>query len=452
MAYSILSLDGGGAWALIQARVLQDLYGDMRGHALLKKFDLVIANSGGSLVLACLCHNMKLSEIIEVFHNKAARQAVFSELTFWEKLKRRNRLSFLRNWLGVGPQYSTDRKLEGLFAVLKTYDAAAKNNDDATFIIHQPLDALPGLIGKKDLQLVIVGFDYFRQRVTFFRSNPQSNTDRFGPEYYRITLAHAIHASSNAPVNYFDKPAAVTSKQAGAAAHKTRKNWYWDGAVAGFNNPVLAGFIEAITNGEGRPMNDYHILSLGTGLARKAVITGYPFSNNAEKEEIFRRNQSNPFVVSDVTFRFMDDVSKMAKSIVNDPPDAATFMVYAMLEPRLTNNATLVRINPYLAPELDAEKTYTVPDVYKHERDGMAKFRALMNLDMDAVKDSDLFLISDMCDKFITESEPCLPNQLIRGTKNDTLYLGHKTYKEAKARWLQLTQEQHTTSNDSPLL
>src|SRR5687767_8087867 len=125
MAYSILSLDGGGAWALIQARVLQDLYGDLRGHALLKKFDLVIANSGGSLVLACLCHNMKLSEVIQVFLDRSARQAVFSELTFWEKLKRRNRLSFLRNWLGVGPLYSTDRKLEGLIAVLKTFDTAA---------------------------------------------------------------------------------------------------------------------------------------------------------------------------------------------------------------------------------------------------------------------------------------------------------------------------------------
>jgi patatin-like phospholipase/acyl hydrolase len=67
MSYKILSLDGGGSWALIQARILQDIYGDIQGHELLRKFDLVIANSGGSLVLACLCNNMRLSEIISVF-------------------------------------------------------------------------------------------------------------------------------------------------------------------------------------------------------------------------------------------------------------------------------------------------------------------------------------------------------------------------------------------------
>jgi len=58
MAFKILSLDGGGSWALIQARVLLDIYGDISGHKILKKFDLAIANSGGSLVLACLCNDM----------------------------------------------------------------------------------------------------------------------------------------------------------------------------------------------------------------------------------------------------------------------------------------------------------------------------------------------------------------------------------------------------------
>ena len=42
MSYKILSLDGGGSWALIQARILQDIYGDIKGHELLKKFDLVL--------------------------------------------------------------------------------------------------------------------------------------------------------------------------------------------------------------------------------------------------------------------------------------------------------------------------------------------------------------------------------------------------------------------------
>ena len=57
MAYQILSLDGGGSWALIQARVLQDIYGDIKGHELLKQFDMAVKNSGDSLVLGCLCND-----------------------------------------------------------------------------------------------------------------------------------------------------------------------------------------------------------------------------------------------------------------------------------------------------------------------------------------------------------------------------------------------------------
>ena len=77
MAYRILSLDGGGSWALVQARVLLDMYGDIRGHELLRKFDMAIGNSGGSLVLASLCNDMKLSEVIAVFRNRDQRKEVW---------------------------------------------------------------------------------------------------------------------------------------------------------------------------------------------------------------------------------------------------------------------------------------------------------------------------------------------------------------------------------------
>jgi patatin-like phospholipase/acyl hydrolase len=55
MSYRILSLDGGGAWAIIEARALIGLYGiDTAGHDVLRRFHLVAENSGGSLVLAGL--------------------------------------------------------------------------------------------------------------------------------------------------------------------------------------------------------------------------------------------------------------------------------------------------------------------------------------------------------------------------------------------------------------
>ena len=41
MSYKILSLDGGGAWALIQVKALQKIYGaDTNGHAVLSRFDM----------------------------------------------------------------------------------------------------------------------------------------------------------------------------------------------------------------------------------------------------------------------------------------------------------------------------------------------------------------------------------------------------------------------------
>lgn len=46
MVYRILSLDGGGTWSLIQVKALIALYSkDTSGHAVLRDFDLVAADS-----------------------------------------------------------------------------------------------------------------------------------------------------------------------------------------------------------------------------------------------------------------------------------------------------------------------------------------------------------------------------------------------------------------------
>ena len=51
MAFRILSLDGGGVWAVIQVKALIKLYGDVTGRTVLQDFDLVAGTSGGSIVL-----------------------------------------------------------------------------------------------------------------------------------------------------------------------------------------------------------------------------------------------------------------------------------------------------------------------------------------------------------------------------------------------------------------
>jgi patatin-like phospholipase/acyl hydrolase len=44
MAFKILSLDGGGTWALLEAMALEAIYGDLPGRQILDQFDLVTGN------------------------------------------------------------------------------------------------------------------------------------------------------------------------------------------------------------------------------------------------------------------------------------------------------------------------------------------------------------------------------------------------------------------------
>jgi patatin-like phospholipase/acyl hydrolase len=436
MSYKILSLDGGGTWSLIQARVLLDIYGDIRGHELLRKFDMAITNSGGSLVLACLCNDMLISDVIKVFTDDKLRKQVFSKLNFWEKLKWRNIASIITR--ALGPRYSTTRKVEGLAEVLKGHDHLFKEGVIATPIIETQLNNLPEIIGKKELQLLIVGYDYFKERVSFFRSNPNSLTDKFGNgKYYSLSLKHAIHSSSNAPVNYFDSPAEIDISLQNAtnpSKNYSTKTWYWDGAVSGFNNPVLAGVIEAITNNYAAPQENC-ILSIGTGTGSAAVLTDYKNSSDAQMLAVYNLNKNNPLTLTDTSPGFIQDIRKMSTSIVGDPPDSATFIAYSILDPSLSNKAKLVRINPCVKPELQSNGWYGEPAVY-NSADSKKNFNALMKLGMDAIEDAEVNLIIELCDKFITDSSVCISNQMIRGDENSVNSLGYNTYKKAKQKWV----------------
>lgn len=440
MAYKILSLDGGGSWALIQARVLLDIYGDISGHRLLQEFDMVISNSGGSLVLACLCNDMKLSETMEIFENEQIRKQVFSRLTFLEEMQPSRMMALVRKFIGIGPKYSTERKLRGLTEILTDKDHLYKEGKIQKPIIQTSMNELPQIIGKPDLQLLIVGFDFVKERVTFFRSNRLSKTDKFTPKYFAMPLAHAIHASSNAPVNYFDtaavtRPAVMGPKPSFEAQPYHTTLWYWDGAASGFNNPVLAGLIEAITNSVN--INDLCILSLGTGTGTKAILSEKLTSDDPADRAVCDANKNNPLVDNNTSFAFVSDVKKMATCILDDPPDSATFMAYSIMDPSLNNTAKLVRINPCYSPVIDYDTlVYEVPEVYKNDPEPKKKLLKLLDLDMDAVENDEVSMITDLCDKFIADAKPCLANQLVRGDVSSG-YLGQITYAQAKEKWLE---------------
>ena len=69
----VLSLDGGGAWALIQVLALAAIYTPQTcGHEVLRDFDVIAANSGGSLVLGGLLENLTLQKLLGYYCQSAA--------------------------------------------------------------------------------------------------------------------------------------------------------------------------------------------------------------------------------------------------------------------------------------------------------------------------------------------------------------------------------------------
>src|SRR6266481_6037598 len=102
MTFRILSLDGRGPWSLIQIMTLIDLYRSggalLTGHHVLRDFDLVVANSGGSIVLGGLVKDLPLTDIQLFFADKAVRQSIFAAENGWRNLT----MSVMRRVSGVG--------------------------------------------------------------------------------------------------------------------------------------------------------------------------------------------------------------------------------------------------------------------------------------------------------------------------------------------------------------
>lgn len=106
--YKILSLDGGGSRAVIQLLTLKNCYGNINGHEIRPKFDLVIANSGGSIVLAALAEDYSIDKAITLFQNKKNKEQIFHKNTFKDGYFPVDYLDLLN--AGYGPKYSTTKK------------------------------------------------------------------------------------------------------------------------------------------------------------------------------------------------------------------------------------------------------------------------------------------------------------------------------------------------------
>ncbi len=396
MKYRILSLDGGGTWALIEVKALLDLYGpEATGYDVLKDFDLVVANSGGSIVAAGLAANMPLRALLAHFNDPEWLKQIFVDLPWYKKIP----LLIGLPW----PKYDAAAKLRGLQQALKPYG----NIGDV------PLDQIPARFPKRpgggSAQLLITTFDYDVSRDVLFRSNLNSPA-RSAAKPIPATLAEAIHASSNAPIKFFDKPATFSGRQ------------FWDGAMAGLNNPILIGLSEALACGV--KIADIQIRSIGTG----TVIL--PFSPT----------NGNPLVQAPVEAGYLKDLDEESMCILDDPPDRATFTAYTLLNGLITGPpwpvpTNIVRLNPVVQPVRDANGTWVVPrfDVQPGEPFTVDRFTELRNLAIDTTDAESLQLIGSFAGAWLAN---VVPNQPIRMNRDRLeCEIGQAWYQDGKSVW-----------------
>jgi hypothetical protein len=399
--YKILSLDGGGSWALIQAKCLFKMYGNIKGRDLLRQFDLVVANSGGSLVVAALAEDKTTQQVIDIFLHEKERNSVFFKLPFFHSL--------LNHLLGIGPKYSAEKKFEGLQKLLPK-------------ISQTTLAALSTQInlGRSDggsTHFLIATFDYDRNRASFMRSNVSSkattNSIAGKPSYIScVTLTQSVHGASNAPVNYFDKPAMFPTETNG----ETR--FFWDGAVGGYNNPLVAGVSEALINGE--KSDNICILSIGTGNTLLPLKLSENSNVQAVSEVLLQKRKK---------ISFKRDVLELTTSILAEPPETASFVAYTMLYPQLigpTRNG-FVRMNPLIQPILNSSGMWDFPNSINAN-----DFKRLVELDMDATKQEDVDLIEKFCDAWLND---LVPNQPIRSDENFKPLIGYGRFGDAWKEW-----------------
>jgi uncharacterized protein len=424
-AYRILSLDGGGSWALLQVMALQSVYGEKcHGHDVLKDFNLVSANSGGSIVLGGLLTNKPLDEILKFFLDTSARKSVFKNLPFdfepgdkplrsvWNQT-----MSFISP---VGAKYATSAKYDGLRELLNPAG-------DKTLLEHHQYFVMRH---SHSIHFLICGFDYDRKRAKFFRSNSASlaGSSQVAPSFIPVrkneaqkrdvTLAQAIHASTNAPVKYFIEPALIESER------------YWDGAIGGYNNPVLAGVVEALANAKHYSRDDIEVLSIGTG------TVSLPPGDSA--------TTSDPRLVQKTGHEstLFGDVGQLATSILDDPPDSATFIAHVVLGGTLPDRnayppvmppvtGAVIRMSPLLRPIRSS------PDAEWKVPEGMSidTFLTLVELDLDAVDQEQIESLVRLGELWLADK---IGNQAIRENKNFEVQIGQRDFSKAKAAWLQL--------------
>ncbi len=397
--FRILSLDGGGPWSLIQARTLGRIFDpDMPGLDLLSAFDLVAGNSGGAVVVAGLLANMS-PRLIEsgYFTNQQRLHAIFKRSTPLS-----NPVTLPLRAAGVDVyQYQTPAKLVAL------RDALGAVGD-------RKLPELGALFAgrARTPRFVFTAFGYDRLREVHFRSDPASPAAPVSTDA-PLTLAEAVHASSTAPILYFDAPATI-----GAGVARQR---FWDGAAGGYDNPVLLATAEAIAYRVRRERT--RVISLGTGNLLQPLASQFP---DADRDLV----RATP------DYTIVRDVGKIASAVLDDPPDAASLHAYIALgrslPARLGNSVWpqttpgFVRMNPLIRPHF-ANGAWAAPASFRGDA-----WRTLRDLGLVAIEPEQIAVIQRLSDAWMRSDPFDIPNQPIRlSWPSFACELGYATFADA---------------------
>jgi hypothetical protein len=353
--FKILSLDGGGSWSLLQLLTLNERYPGASGHEVLREYDLVIANSGGSIVLAALAENWPISKGLSLFEDENIRRSIFSQNRFIERFFPAD---YTRLFGNFGPKYSAKRKGEAFRNLFPEIDK-------------KQMCELPEFIGKEALKMAVCTYDALNNRAKFFKSYGYGEDTCFDS----IRLTQAIHGSSNAPIQYFDFPARFKASET--------EVYYelWDGALGGFNNPVMAGIIEAIKLGV--PRKEISVVSLGTGNKLMSMEDKKRFYEVKQRSIQERRKKLRLFKLKYQLEYFVKSVLNQAKTILYQPPDWANYIAMMFLFEAIPEepSSRFIRLSPMI--HIDEHTPAAVVSLLK----------SLYGLDMDLTEDEDIRLI-----------------------------------------------------------
>lgn len=400
--HTILSLDGGGSWSLIQLRTLRERFGGQTtGHEVLKHFDFVISNSGGSIVLAALAEGWTLDKALDLFNVEENRRIIFHQNSFWNQFFPAN---LTRKWLNFGPKYNTAQKRKAFSALFPEIDK-------------RTIGEVPAFVGKPELKIVVCTYNALANRAKFFKSYVLGKET---PE--SVSLTDAVHASANPPIQYFDFPASVKVKE------RQQPYLLWDGALGGFNNPVVAAMIEAMKLNW--RLEDLRIIMLGSRDTLASIEKKQFFSDLVSKASVLgsfmavwkgRRQQVK---------YFFKTVMYQATTILSEPPDWANYVAMMFLKNAITDplelQDRLIRLSPWLQWN---EKT--PPELVK-------KLDKLDKLDFDLTEDSDLALLHECFELWEKGDIRNHPIAYRLSEDHEVTYeFGDETFETAMERWRQ---------------